>query len=124
MFASAAAAAFSAAGTAVVSAVAAGIAIAAIVVFSAKIVAAAEESFAFSAGKNFGRFFIKTQTGRSIPALFVNTMVANKVAVGNFLSALAGNGYAVGNKIVSPSAVFTSAFMFHKVNPFQKNKSK
>ena len=51
----------------------------------------------------------------------VNAMVANKVAVGNFLSALAGNGYAVGNKIVSPSAVFTSAFMFHKVKSFSKN---
>ena len=81
MFASAAAAAFSAAGTAVVSAVAAGIAIAAIVVFSAKIVAAAEEGFAFSAGKNFIRLFIETQTGGSIPAFFISTMVANKIAV-------------------------------------------
>ena len=81
MFASAAAAAFSAAGIAVVSAVAAGIAIAAIVVFSAKIVAAAEEGFAFSAGKNFLRLFIETQTGGSIPALFICAMVANKIAV-------------------------------------------
>ena len=91
MFASAAAAAFSAAGTAVVSAVAAGtavvsavaagIAIAAIVVFSAKIVAAAEEGFAFSAGKNFLRLFIETQTGGSIPAFFICAMVANKIAV-------------------------------------------
>ena len=81
MFASAAATAFSAAGTAVVSAVAAGIAIAAIVVFSAKIVAAAEEGFAFSAGKNFLRLFIETQTGGSIPALFICAMVANKIAV-------------------------------------------
>ena len=122
MFTSAAAAAFSPAGTAIVSAVSAITAIVlAAVVFSVDITV--KECFAFSAGKNFGRFFIKTQTGRSIPALFVNTMVANKVAVGNFLSALAGNGYAVGNKIVSPSAVFTSAFMFHRVNPFQKNKS-
>ena len=122
MFASATAGAFSAAGTAIVSAAAAMVAIVAVVVaFSVKI--SVKKSFAFSAGKNFGRFFIKTQTGRSIPALFINTMVANKVAVGNFLSALAGNGYAVGNKIMSPSAVFTSAFMFHRVNPFQKNKS-
>ena len=123
MFTAAAAGAFAAAVSAIVSA---GTAIAAVastaVGFSVNV--AVKKSFAFSAGKNFGRFFIKTQTGRSIPALFVNTMVANKVAVGNFLSALAGNGYAVGNKIVSPSAVFTSAFMFHKVNPFQKNKSK
>ena len=117
MFTAAAAGAFAAA----VSAIAAIAAIAAAVAFSVKV--AVKKSFAFSSGKNFGRFFIKTQTGRSIPALFINTMVANKVAVGNFLSALAGNGYAVGNKIVSPSAVFTSAFMFHRVNPFQKNKS-
>ena len=122
MFTSAAAAAFSKAGTAVVSAVPAISAIVfAAVAFSVKV--SVKKSFAFSAGKNLIGFFIKTQTGRSIPALFVNTMVANKVAVGNFLSALAGNGYAVGNKIVSPSAVFTSAFMFHRVNPFQKNKS-
>ena len=81
MFASAAAAAFSAAGTAVVSAVAAGIAIAAIVVFSAKIVAAAEEGFAFSAGKNFLRFFLIAQAGRCIPSFFIRAVVANKVAV-------------------------------------------
>ena len=121
MFTAAAAGAFAAAVSAIVSAGTAIAAIVTAVVFSVKV--SVKKSFAFSAGKNFGRFFIKTQTGRSIPALFVNTMVANKVAVGNFLSALAGNGYAVGNKIVSPSAVFTSAFMFHKVNPFQKNKS-
>ena len=108
MFTAAAAAAFAAAGTAFVSAIAA---ITAAVVFSVNV--AVKKSFAFSSGKNFRRFFIKTQTGRSIPALFVNAMVTNKVAVGNFLSALAGNGYAVGNKIMSPSAVFTSAFMFH-----------
>ena len=122
MFTAAAACAFAAAVSAIVSAGTAISAIAAAVAFSVKV--SVKKSFAFSAGKNFGRFFIKTQTGRSIPALFVNTMVANKVAVGNFLSALAGNGYAVGNKIMSPSAVFTSAFMFHRVNPFQKNKSK
>ena len=118
MFTAAAACAFAAAVSAIVSA---GTAIAAAVVFSVDV--AVKKCFAFSAGKNLIGFFIETQTGRSIPALFINTMVANKVAVGNFLSALAGNGYAVGNKIVSPSAVFTSAFMFHRVNPFQKNKS-
>ena len=122
MFTAAAAVAFSAAVSAIVSA---GTAIAAIVSaavgFSVNV--AVKKSFAFSAGKDFFRFFIKTQTGRSIPALFINTMVANKVAVRNFLSAFAENGYAVRNKVVAFSAVFTSAFMFHKVNPFQKIKS-
>ena len=119
MFTSAAATAFSAAGTAVVSAVAAGIAIAAIVVFSAKIVAAAEEGFAFSAGKNFRRFFIKTQAGRSISALFINAVVADKIPVRNSSSAFAAYCDSVGNKIMSPSAVFTFAFMFHWQKPFQ-----
>ena len=122
MFTAAAAGAFAAAVSAIVSAGTAIAAIAATVVFSVKV--AVKKSFAFSAGKNFGRFFIKTQTGRSIPALFVNTMVANKVAVGNFLSAFSGNGYTVRDKVVSPSSVFAFTFMFHRQKPFQlKNKS-
>ena len=119
MFASAAAAAFSAAGTTLVSAVSAGIAIAAIVFFSSKIVTAAEEGFAFSAGKNFRRFFIKPKAGGSVAALFKSAMVTNKIPVGNFLSAFAGNGDAVRDKIMSLSAVFTSAFIFHWQKPFQ-----
>ena len=99
------------ASAAVSAIVSAGTAIAAAVVFSVKV--AVQKGFAFSAGKNFRRLFIKTQTGRSIPALFINTMVTNKVPVGNFLSAFAGYGNAVRNKIMSLSAVFTSAFMFH-----------
>ena len=121
MFTTAAAAAFPAAGTAVVSAVSAIAAIAAAVVFSVDV--AVKKCFAFSAGKNLIGFFIETQTGRSIPALFIYAMVTDEIAVGNFLSAFAGNGNAVGNKIMSPSAVFASAFMFHKVDPFPKNKS-
>ena len=112
MFTSAAAAAFSPAGTAIVSAVSTITAIVlAAVVFSVDVTV--KECFAFSAGKNFRRFFIKTQAGRSIAALFINTVVANKVAVRNFSSAFAAYCDSVGNKIMSPSAVFTFAFMFH-----------
>ena len=119
MFTAAAAAAFAAAVSAIVSAgtaIAAIAAIAAAVVFSVKV--AVKKGFAFSAGKNFGGFFLEAQAGGSVPAFFINAMVTNKVPVGNFPSAFAGNGYAVGNKIMSPSAVFTSAFMFHKVKSF------
>ena len=121
MFTAAAAAAFAAAVSAIVSAGTAIAAIAAAVVFSVKV--AVKKGFAFSAGKNFGGFFLEAQAGGSVPAFFINAMVTNKVPVGNFPSAFAGNGYAVGNKIMSPSAVFTSAFMFHRCNPFQKIKS-
>ena len=126
MFTAAAAGAFAAAvsaivsaGTAVVFAVAAIAAISAAVAFSAKVMTAAKECFAFSAGKNFRRFFIKPKAGGSVAALFKSAMVTNKVTVGNFLSAFAGNGDAVRNKIMSLSAVFTSAFMFHWQKPFQ-----
>ena len=125
MFTTAAAAAFPAAGTAVVSAVSAIATIAAIaaaVVFSVDV--AVKKCFAFSAGKNLIGFFIKTQTGRSIPALFIYAMVTDEIAVGNFLSAFSGNGYTVRDKVVSPSSVFTFTFMFHRQKPFQlKNKS-
>lgn len=122
MFTTAAAAAFPAAGTAVVSAVAAVSAIAAAVVFSVDV--AVKKCFAFSAGKNLIGFFIKTQTGRSIPALFIYAMVTDEIAVGNFLSAFSGNGYTVRDKVVSPSSVFAFTFMFHRQKPFQlKNKS-
>jgi hypothetical protein len=119
MFTTAAAAAFPAAGTAVVSAVSA---IAAAVFFSVDV--AVKKCFAFSAGKNLIGFFIKTQTGRSIPALFIYAMVTDEIAVGNFLSAFSGNGYTVRDKVVSPSSVFAFTFMFHRQKPFQlKNKS-
>ena len=119
MFTTAAAAAFPAAGTAVVSAVSA---IAAAVVFSVDV--AVKKCFAFSAGKNLIGFLIKTQTGRSIPALFIYAMVTDEIAVGNFLSAFSGNGYTVRDKVVSPSSVFAFTFMFHRQKPFQlKNKS-
>ena len=118
MIASATAGAFTATGTAIVSAVSAISAVAAIMAFSAKIMSAAKECFAFSAGKNFFRLFIKAQTGRSISALFKCAMVTNKIAVGNFFSAFTGNGDSVRNKVVSPSAVFAFAFMFHKVKSF------
>ena len=122
MFASATAGAFSAAGTAIVSAAVAMVAIAAVVVaFSTKV--AAQKCFAFSSGKNLFRLFVKAQAGRSVTAFFINAMVTNKVAVRNFLSAFAKNSYAVGNKIVSPSAVFTFAFMFHKGKSFSKKLS-
>ena len=122
MFTTAAAAAFPAAGTAVVSAVSAMVAIAAAVVFSVDV--AVKKCFAFSAGKNLIGFFIKTQTGRSIPALFIYAMVTDEIAVGNFLSAFSGNGYTVRDKVVSPSSVFAFTFMFHRQKPFQlKNKS-
>lgn len=122
MFTTAAAAAFPAAGTAVVSAVSAIAAIAAAVVFSVDV--AVKKCFAFSAGKNLIGFFIKTQTGRSIPALFIYAMVTDEIAVGNFLSAFSGNGYTVRDKVVSPSSVFAFTFMFHRQKPFQlKNKS-
>jgi len=111
---------FTSAGAAVVFAVAAISAAAAIVsaalAFSAKI--AAQECFAFSAGKNFFRFYIKTQARRSIPALFIYAMVTDKVAVRNFLSALAGNGDPVRNEIMSLSAVFAFTFVFHRKKPF------
>ena len=116
MFKDAAATAISAV-SAIVSAGTTVAAIFAAVVFSVKV--AVKKCFAFSAGKDFFRFFIKTQTGRSIPALFINTMVANKVTVGNFTSAFAFYRNAVRNKIMSFSAVFTSAFMFHWQKPFQ-----
>ena len=122
MFTTAAAAAFPAAGTAVVSAVSAIAAIAAAVVFSVDV--AVKKCFAFSAGKNLIGFFIETQTGRSIPALFIYAMVTDEIAVGNFLSAFSGNGYTVRDKVVSPSSVFAFTFMFHRQKPFQlKNKS-
>ena len=122
MFTTAAAAAFPAAGTAVVSAVSAMVAIAAAVVFSVDV--AVKKCFAFSAGKNLIGFFIKTQTGRSIPALFIYAMVTDEIAVGNFLSAFSGNGYTVRDKVVSPSSIFAFTFMFHRQKPFQlKNKS-
>ena len=122
MFTTAAAAAFPAAGTAVVSAVSTMVAIAAAVVFSVDV--AVKKCFAFSAGKNLIGFFIKTQTGRSIPALFIYAMVTDEIAVGNFLSAFSGNGYTVRDKVVSPSSVFAFTFMFHRQKPFQlKNKS-
>ena len=113
MFTTAAAAAFPSAGTAAVSTVSAITAIAAAVAFSAKVMSAAEECFAFPAGKNLFRFFVEPKAGTGVPALFINAMVTNKVPVGNFLSAFAGYGNAVRNKIMSLSAVFTSAFMFH-----------
>ncbi len=122
MFTTAAAAAFTFAGTAAVSAISTVSAIvSAAVAFPVKV--AVKKCFAFSAGKNFLRLFIKTQAGRSVTAFFIYTVVADKVAVGNFLSAFSGNGDAVRNKIMSPSAVFTFAFMFHRVNPFHKNIS-
>ena len=122
MFTAAAAGAFAAAVSAIVSAGTAIAAIAAAVAFSVNV--AVKKSFAFSAGKNFGRFFIKTQTGRSIPALFIYAMVTDEIAVGNLLSAFSGNGYTVRDKVVSPSSVFAFTFMFHRQKPFQlKNKS-
>lgn len=120
MFAYAAAGAISAVstivstGTAVVFTIAA---IAAAVVFSVNI--AVKKCLAFSAGKDFFRFFVKPKAGGSVAALFINTMVTNKVPVGNFLSAIAFDRNAVRNKIMSFSAVFTSAFMFHWQKPFQ-----
>ncbi len=117
MFASAAAGAFPGAGTAFVFTVAAVAAIAAAVAFSAKI--AAEECFAFSSGKDGFRLFIKAKTGRSVPAFFIYTVVTNKIAVGNFLSAFSGHRNAVRDKIMSFSAVFAFAFMFHWQKPFQ-----
>ena len=122
MFTTAASAAFPAAGTAVASAIAAIAAIAAAVVFSVDV--AVKKCFAFSAGKNLIGFFIKTQTGRSIPALFIYAMVTDEIAVGNFLSAFSGNGYTVRDKVMSLSSVFAFTFMFHRQKPFQlKNKS-
>ena len=113
MFTAAASAAFASAGTALVSAVAAAVAISAAGSFSAKIMAAAEEGFAFSAGKNFRRFFIKAKAGGGIAALFICTVVANKIPVGNFLSGLVCYGDPVRDIVMAFSAVFTSAFMFH-----------
>ena len=118
MFTSAAAAAFSPAGTAIVSAVSAITAIVlAAVVFSVDV--AVKKCFAFSAGKNLIGFFIKTQTGRSIPALFIYAMVTDEIAVGNFLSAFSAYCDSVRDKIMSPSAVFAFTFMFHWQKPFQ-----
>ena len=116
MFTTAAAAAFPSAGTAAVSTVSA---IAAAVAFSAKVMSAAEECFTFPAGKNLFRFFVEPKAGTGVPAFFINAMVTNKVPVGNFLSAIAFDRNAVRNKIMSFSAVFTSAFMFHWQKPFQ-----
>ena len=115
MFTAAAAGAFSGAGTAIVSTASA---IAAIMAFSAKIMSAAEECFAFSPGKNFFWLFIKAQAGRSISPFFKCAVVTNQIPVGNFFSAFTGNGDSVRDKIVSPSAVFAFAFMFHKVKSF------
>lgn len=78
MLTAAAAVAFAAAGTAVISAIAA---ITASAVFSAKVMAGTEERFAFAAGKNGIGLFIKTKTGGGVASFFESAMMTNKVAV-------------------------------------------
>ena len=101
-----------------VAAVAVSAAIAAIIAsggFYPKVMAGAEEAFAFSAGKNFLRFFLIAQAGRCIPSFFIRAVVANKVAVGNFFSAFAGNCDSVRDIVMAFAALFAGAvFLFQK----------
>ena len=115
MFTSAAPGADSVAAVAVSAAIAAIIAIIASGGFYAKVMAGAEEVFAFSAGKNFLRFFLIAQAGRCIPSFFIRAVVANKVAVGNFFSAFAGNCDSVRDIVMAFAALFAGAvFLFQK----------
>ena len=101
-----------------VAAIAVSAAISAIVAtggFYAKVMAGAEEAFAFSAGKNFLRFFLIAQAGSCIPSLFIRAVVADKVTVGDFISAFAENRDSVRDIVMAFAAFFAGAvFLFQK----------
>ena len=112
MFTSAATGADSVAAIAVSSAISAIVATGG---FYAKVMAGAEEAFAFSSGKNFLRFFLIAQAGRCIPSFFICAVVADKVAVGNFISALAKDSDSVREIVMAFAAFFAGAvFLFQK----------
>lgn len=107
-----------AAGADSVAAVAVSAAIAAVITsggFFAEVMAGAEKAFAFSAGKNFLRFFLIAQAGGGIPSFFVCAVMANKVAVGNFFSALAENRDSVRDIVMAFAVFFAGAvFLFQR----------
>ena len=91
--------------------------------FSADFDSGAEECFAISSGKNGFRLFLKAKACGGIAAFFICAVVAYKITVCDLLSAFAGNGYPVRNKIMSVSVLFASAvFIFHRRNLRNKLK--